>query len=415
MVRIYESILDDWPSDDIETAGRTLARSTGGGDVYDCTLRIGIGVADYIDDSHYIEWMRIDTYREKWTTFLDELFGTLDNRPEIRDMRCDKYMFVDVNGDLEKDDNEVWCELKDVQQVFDRNRLYYEDDRRGGVFCVDVQMDASFTRTRQCVTLVRELFGLFSETRAIRTGSVFWINALCAGTMCGIGFNALNMGNEFWGGKLATFCRGLIGMCQTGQAGRTDVHCYADIEKYCKFNLRDRILGRFNQHRDMRNRLVKICADVPLDKVKFSVVTLFRPNISNIEMFPLNWCEYNSATDEIDHNDLFCEWSVKEAQEKCMDAADQLKGSGGTCDVYVYNLSGRPFGLLYINYDKTAIIDDEEYIVLLTSKYWSDNGYSEEDICDCIWEMIEDLEAIDITKDEAEDAFKMAEINKFMG
>lgn len=415
MVRIYESILDDWTPEAQPSAGRVLAKE-GSGDVYDCTLRIGIGVADKPDDLHYISWMKIDTYREHWRKFLSELFSVLDGRPEIRDIRCDRYMFVDVNFNPDiNEDNEIWCDLDDVQPVFDRNRLYYSSDRTGSVFCIDVQMDAGFRRTRQCVTLVRQLFYLFSEERAEKTGCVFWIGSLCAGTFNGIGYNALEMGEKYWGGKLAAFSRGLIGMCETGEAGRTDVHCYTDIEKYCKFNLRDNILARYNHHDDMKNRLVKVCTDVPLDTVKFSVVTLFRPNISSSEMFPLNWMEYNSATDEIDHSDLFCKWDVREAQEKCMDAADQLRNSSSTCDVFVYNKrGGRPFGLLYLNYDRTAIIDDEEYIVLLTSKYWTGNSYTDDDIRACLWEMTEDLESVGIARDEAEDCFRMAGIDKFL-
>lgn len=406
---IFESVLDDWTSDGNPRTSNVVAKNTRD-DIYPCMLRIGIGVTDKGNDKHYIEWMPIDKYRALWKNFTGELFEMLDGRPEIRDFRCSRYMFVDVHMDLDSDkDDEVWCSLDDVQSVFDMNRLYYESDRNRAVFCVDVYMDANFRRTRSCITLVQQLFHYFSEEKAREAGSIFWINSMCAGECMAIGWNAFNMEQTYYGGKLATFCRGLIGMCETGEAGNTNVHCYCDVERLCKFNHRDEILKRFNKFDHSGNVLEKIRENVSLDKVKFSVVTLFNPNVGSGMIFPMRWVSYNSATDEIDDADLFCEWDVREAEKKCMDAAWQIKQSGSTCDAYVYNLGGRPFGLLYLNYDKTAIIDDTEYIVLLTSKYYYEEAHEDLDNA-CAIEMIDDMKSIGINYEEALKILKDADI-----
>ena len=397
---IYESVLDDWDADSNPTASNVIA-SKNTDSVYPCQLRIGIGVTDKGADKHYIEWMKIEQYRVLWKNFINELFELLTDRSEIYDIRCSKYMFVDVHMDLDSDeDDEVYARLDDVQPVFDKNRLYYENDRDGAVFCIDVYMDAGFKRTRQCVTLVKQLFNHFSQERASESGGIFWVNSMCAGMFRAIGWNAFNMEKVYWGGKLAEFCRGLIGMCETGEAGKTNVHCYTDIERLFKFNERNQILKYFEKVGSSDNYIKKICSNVPLKDVKFSVVTLYQPKGGNGLLFPQRWIEYNSATNEIDSADLFCEWSLSEAEQKCLiEGASALKASESICDVYVYNSGGRPFGLLYINYDQTVIIDDEEYIVLLTSKYYKEDDEEQDNACAI--EMIDDMNSIGIGKDEA--------------
>lgn len=409
---IFEGILDDMSAEDTRHASDSLASNVND-DIYACSLRIVVGVADKEGDVHYIDWMRIDQYRELWNKFITELFEMLSERPEIHDMRCSKYGFTDVNMNLDSDeDDEIIVPIDDVQQVFDSNRLY-DNELRDSVFFFDVYIDADFRRTRQCVTLVKQLFDYFSKERAEETGSLFWVNSMCAGSFNSIGYNAFNMHDEYWGGKLASFCRGLIGMCETGEPGNTKVHCYADIEnRYFKQNHRNDIVRRMQRFDPFDGVVTRIKKDVPLSEVKFSVVSLLSTKISNEMSYP-GWCDYNSATDEIDNSDTFCKWSLEEARIKCMDAADQMKQSGRKCDAYIYKIKRNDtFGLFYINYDWTAIVDNEEYVVLLMGKYYSD--VSDEDMDNaCVTEMIDDMASIGIDKTEALKFISDAGINYF--
>ena len=90
-----------------------------------------------------------------------------------------------------------------------------------------------------------------------------------------------------------------------------------------------------------------------------------------------------------------------------------MKQSGRKCDAYIYKIKRNDtFGLFYINYDWTAIVDNEEYIVTLMSKYYSSE--SDEDMDNaCVTEMIDDMASIGISKTEALKFISDAGINYF--